>query len=105
MLDFGGIDVHPAAQDEVDATIGQEQITVVVEPSEISDAEEVALPGLGGLLGSVVVLELRHPRHRRDVDQPGLADGQVVAGLVADGELDAGEGAADAPRLAQPLLG
>ena len=39
VLDFGGIDVHPAAQDEVDATIGQEQITVVVEPSEISDGE------------------------------------------------------------------
>ena len=78
VLDLGRVDVDPAAQDEVDPAIGQEEVAVVVERTEVVHGEVVALPRVGGLLGRVVVRELRHAGHSRRVHRSDLARRQPV---------------------------
>jgi hypothetical protein len=42
LLDFGGVDVHTAGNDQVGAAVEQEQVAVLVEVSDVADGGEIS---------------------------------------------------------------
>ena len=104
VLDHAGVEVHAAADDQVAEPVGQEEVAVVVEASDVAHGEGVVEPGGGRLVGVVVVLEA--PVGGAHVDQALLAGGHRREGVgVEDADLDAGPGPAHRARALEPLGG
>src|SRR5581483_5835179 len=104
LLDLRRVDVDTATEDEVDATIGEVQVAVVVEPAQVTDGEIVTVPCARGLLRRVVVLELRHTGEARNMDVADVTGREQAAPLVDELETDAGERPGVAPGLGFPFV-
>ena len=103
VLNFLGIDVHPARDDHEQLAIRQIEEAVSVQVTHVPQRAPAPLvEGLLGLLGIVVVLECiatsAEPHHSV------LADRQFVAVVVTDVH-HAPHGGPDRSRVGQPLLG
>src|SRR4051812_16934900 len=80
-LHLGGEDVGPAADDEVDATIGDVEVAVLVEVAEVAGRAETVVGGRQQRRAAEVGVEAG--RGRPHVDLAHLARGQLAA-VVAD---------------------
>ena len=101
-LDLGRIDVHAAADDEVRAAVGEEEVAVVVDVADVAEREVVAAVGAVGLLGRLVVLEAAG-RRRLQVDGADRARRDLGAVVVEDADVVGRVDLADGARLRQPL--
>src|SRR5262245_7681988 len=82
-LDLGRVDVHAAADDEVGAAVGEEQVAVVVDVPDVAQREVVAGVRAFGLLGRLVILEARAVGRRRlQVDGADVTARRVRSGAV-----------------------
>src|SRR5580692_6800667 len=90
-LDLGGGDVLAAGDDHVLLAVGEIEKAFVVEVTDVAGAEPVSEEG-GLRLLRVLPVAARHLRSAQ-ADFAVLAGGQAVAVIVADLDLDMGEGA------------
>ena len=91
-LDLGGGDVLAAGDDHVLLAVGQVQEAVLVEIADVAGTEPVAEEGGRGFF-RILPVALRDFRPAQ-ADLAILAGGKAVAGIVADFDLDMGNGAA-----------
>jgi hypothetical protein len=101
---LGREDVHAARDDHLGGAPGQEQVAVLVEVAHVAQREEAAAVGGVGLLAVPEVLEATG-LGRLDVDRPHPVGRHALAVVVPDLDHGPGRRAADAARLAQPVLG
>src|SRR6202167_1848788 len=90
-FDFGGRDIFAAADDHVVLAAGEEDVTVVVEPSEIASRA----PSLGQACIVVAAGVPLHDARGADDYFADLAVRQKFAVFVADANLDVGQRLAD----------
>ena len=91
-FDFGGGDVLAAGDDHVLLAVGQIQEAVRIEIADVAGAEPVAEEGRRRL-GRILPVALRDLRSAQ-ADFAVLAGPEPIAGIVADFDLDMGDGAA-----------
>ena len=103
-LDLGRIDVHAAADDEVRAAIGEEEVAVVVDVADVAEGEVVAAVGAVGLLGRLVVLEATARRGAFRYTVPIVSGARLVAVVVEDADVVGRVDLPDGARLLQPLV-
>ncbi|MNM56058.1 hypothetical protein D3C81_672120 [compost metagenome] len=101
VLDFLGVDIDAARQDQVGAAPGEIETAVFIHVADIAEGRAaVRIVGLGGLLRIVVVGKARRAREPDAALLPGW---QRVARLVLDVDIAQQRGP-DRARPAQPLL-
>src|SRR5690606_3240281 len=101
-LDLGGVDVDAAGDDQVGAPVAEEQEAVLVQVADVAGGVPLAAHAGRGLGGVLAVLEPAEAG--LDVDQAGLARGQLVPRLVEDLGLEGGRGPADGAGPGQPVV-
>jgi hypothetical protein len=101
-LDLGRVDVGAARDDEVGAAVGDEQIPLVVETTEVPGREEAVPKRRHVAPGRSPVVEVE--ARAAHVDQADVASRTLVSVLVHDADLVPRPRPPDAPRLAHPLL-
>ena len=96
-----GVDVHAARHDDLRLSVTEEQVSLLVEVSDVADGEHPAAAIRCRLLGVVEILEL--PQSLREIYEPGLPGRAGLTLGVEDRDLDALRRSADAARPLQPL--
>src|SRR6478735_6311817 len=94
VLDLCGIDVDSAGDHHVALAVAQEQIAVLVEVTDVADADEPVTAGVGPCLRPAVIVEIGHRglAHVDFADFVGTAGTAIVAEDPDDAAFD---GAAD----------
>jgi len=104
VLDLGRIDVHAARDDHVALAVAERVIAVGVHARHVADRVPVAPPGLPRRLRALVV-GIVHAAESPDVELARLADGDGIAVVVQEGDVDPGRRAAARAGLSQNVLG
>src|ERR1041385_5571551 len=104
VVDFLGIDVDAARDDDLRRTSGEEEIIVLVEIADVAEREEFAAMRARRFL-LVLVVAKWIGLVGFVIDETGLALGKLVAVLVHDLHAQQGRPLANAARFSEPLLG
>ena len=89
-LDLAGVDVLATADDHVLGPVDEHQVTVLVEPADVTGVQPAVDDRRRGLLGPVEVAT--HDVRALDHDLAGLAVGHRVARRVDEADRLAGQG-------------
>jgi PAS domain S-box-containing protein len=101
VLDFLGVDVLPAPDDQVLDPVDQGEVAVVVEPADIARVQPATAQYLSGFLWPAQVAA--HDIGSADDDLARLPGGQKLACRVDHADLDARQRQPDAARLAHTV--
>src|SRR5262245_31426691 len=99
VLDLAGGDVLAAADDQILLAAGDEEVAILVDPSEVAGVQPAVDDGGAGRLFLLVVA--LHDPSRADADLALLTGNEELVAVVHDPELDIGH---RLPNRAEPRL-
>src|SRR3546814_4517453 len=99
ILDFGGIDIHATAQDQIGASIGNVEIPLLVQPPEIADGLVAVVRAMR--LRAKVAIGRARAGARQKMDLSDLPRPQLLAIFTKNANL-AVDRSPDGPAMGQP---
>src|SRR3546814_20912081 len=100
ILDFGGIDIHATAQDQIGASIGNVEIPLLVQPPEIADGLVAVVRAMR--LRAKVAIGRARAGERQKMDLSDLPRPQLLAIFTKNANM-AVDRSTDGPAMGQPL--